>query len=140
MAESTVIQYFLNFFEELRLFTLNGSHAFWIFTGVELGFLSVAILAARLISPKNQNETKTTIYECGQEPFGEARSYRLLGITRYFGYAVAFFALDAFAWMIITSAISISYTLETVNVLVVYSVIIALGLAYFLVERNNLVR
>jgi len=140
MVESTVIQYFLNFFEELRLFTLNGSHAFWIFTGVELGFLSVAILAARLISPKKQNETKATIYECGQKPYGEARSYRLLGITRYFGYAVAFFALDAFAWMILTSAISVSFTLETLSILITYSFVVALALAYFLVERKNLVR
>lgn len=122
------------------MFTLSGSQAFWIFTGIELGFLSVAILAARLISAKNPNKTKTTIYECGQEPFGEARSFRLLGITRYFGYAVAFFALDAFAWMIITSAISVSYTLETVSILVTYSFIVALVLAYFLVERKNLVR
>lgn len=122
------------------MFTLSGSQAFWIFTGIELGFLSMAILAARLISPKKPNETKTTIYECGQEPYGEARSFRLLGITRYFGYAVAFFALDAFAWMILTSAISVSFTLETLSILVMYSVIIALGLAYFLVERKNLVR
>ncbi len=122
------------------MFTLSGSQAFWIFAGIELGFLSVAILAARLISPKKPNETKTTIYECGQEPYGEARSFRLLGITRYFGYAVAFFALDAFAWMILTSAISVSFTLETLSILVMYSVIIALGLAYFLVERKNLVR
>lgn len=122
------------------MFTLSGSQAFWIFTGIELGFLSVAILAARLISAKKPNETKTTIYECGQNPYGEARSFRLLGITRYFGYAVAFFALDAFAWMILTSAISISFTLETLSILVMYSFIIALGLAYFLVERKNLVR
>lgn len=122
------------------MFTLSGSQAFWIFTGIELGFLSMAILAARLISPKKPNETKTTIYECGQEPYGEARSFRLLGITRYFGYAVAFFALDAFAWMILTSAISVSFTLETLSILVTYSFIVALGLAYFLVERKNLVR
>ena len=77
------------------MFTLSGYQAFWIFTGIELGFLSVAILAARLISPKRPNERKTTIYECGQDPFGEARSFRILGITRYFGYAVAFFASDA---------------------------------------------
>jgi NADH:ubiquinone oxidoreductase subunit 3 (subunit A) len=119
---------------------LSGSQAFWIFAGIELGFLSVAILAARLISSKKPNETKTTIYECGQEPFGEARSFRLLGITRYFGYAVAFFALDAFAWMILTSAVSVSFTLETLSILVMYSTIIALVLAYFLVERKNLVR
>jgi len=122
------------------LYTLTGAHAFWIFAGIELGFLSVAILAARLIGAKKPNETKTTIYECGQKPFGEARSFRLLGITRYFGYAVAFFALDAFAWMILTSAISINFTLETVGILVTYTVVIALGFAYFLVERKNLVR
>jgi NADH:ubiquinone oxidoreductase subunit 3 (subunit A) len=122
------------------LFTLSGSQAFWIFASIELGFLSVAILAARLIGAKKPNETKTTIYECGQKPYGEARSFRILGITRYFGYAVAFFALDAFAWIILTSAISVSFTLETVSILLVYSFIIALGLAYFLVERKNLVR
>ena len=122
------------------MFTLSGSQAFWIFTGIELGFLSVAILAARLISAKNPNKTKTTIYECGQEPFGEARSFRLLGITRYFGYAVAFFALDAFAWIILTSAISVSFTLEVVSIIITYSFIVALALAYFLVERKNLVR
>ncbi len=122
------------------MYTLTGSHAFWIFAGIELGFLSIAILAARLIGAKKPNETKTTIYECGQKPYGEARSFRILGITRYFGYAVAFFALDAFAWIILTSAISVSFTLETVSILLVYSFIIALGLAYFLVERKNLVR
>jgi len=122
------------------LFTLSGSQAFWIFTGIELGFLSVAILAARLISAKNPNKTKTTIYECGQKPFGEARSFRLLGITRYFGYAVAFFALDAFAWIILTSAISVSFTLDVVSIIITYSFIVAIALAYFLVERKNLVR
>ena len=122
------------------MFTLSGSQAFWIFTGIELGFLSVAILAARLISPKRPNERKTTIYECGQDPFGEARSFRILGITRYFGYAVAFFALDAFAWIILTSAISVNFTMEIVSILITYSFIMALGLAYFLLERKNLVR
>lgn len=122
------------------MFTISGAQSFWIFAGIELGFLSLAILAARLIGAKKPNETKTTIYECGQKPYGEARSFRLLGITRYFGYAVAFFALDAFAWIILTSAISVSFTLETLSILLVYSFIIALGLAYFLVERKNLVR
>ncbi len=111
-----------------------------MFVALETGFLSVAILAARLISPKRPNPRKTTIYECGQEPFGEARSFRVLGITRYFGYAVAFFALDAFAWVVITSAISVNFTFETLSILVTYSLVIALGIAYFLVEKNNLVR
>jgi NADH:ubiquinone oxidoreductase subunit 3 (subunit A) len=90
-----------------------GDHlAFWAFTFIEIGFLAFAIIAARLLSPKKPNKIKATIYECGQDPVGEARSYRMLGITRYFGYAVVFFALDAFAWVVLTAAMSISVTLS----------------------------
>jgi NADH:ubiquinone oxidoreductase subunit 3 (subunit A) len=119
---------------------LTGSQVFWIFVVVEAGFLSVAILAAWLISPKKPNPRKTTIYECGQEPYGEASSFRILGITRYFGYAVAFFALDAFAWVIITSAISVNFTFETLSIILTYAVVISLGIAYFLAEKKYLVR
>jgi NADH:ubiquinone oxidoreductase subunit 3 (subunit A) len=127
-------------YARFRLVGLTGSQVFWIFVAVEAGFLSVAIIAAWLISPKKPNQRKKTIYECGQEPFGEARSYRILGITRYFGYAAAFFALDAFAWMVITSAISVNFTLETLSILLTYGIIIALGIAYFLSEKKYLVR
>jgi NADH:ubiquinone oxidoreductase subunit 3 (subunit A) len=102
-------------------------------------FLGAAVTAARLVSPKKPNKIKNTIYECGQSPFGEARTFRILGITRYFGYAVAFFALDAFAWVIITSALSASITAETVHVIAIYTFVIVGGIAYFLIEKSKLV-
>ncbi len=118
-----------------------GDHlAFWIFTTTEIGFLAVAIIAARLIGAKKPNEIKGTIYECGQEPFGAAKDYKILGITRYFGYAVVFFALDAFAWVILTAAMSINFNLETISVVSVYVAVVLVGIGYFLAELKKLVR
>jgi NADH:ubiquinone oxidoreductase subunit 3 (subunit A) len=117
-----------------------GDHlAFWLFASIEIGFLAIAIVVARLIGAKRPNKIKKTIYECGQEPFGNARDFRILGITRYFGYAVIFFALDAFAWVILTAAISINFALETVTIVSVYILIVLVGIGYFLAELKKLV-
>lgn len=117
-----------------------GDHlAFWAFAFIEIGFLLFAILAAWLISAKQPNKIKTTIYECGQEPFGNASDYKILGITRYFGYAVVFFALDAFAWIVLTAAMSISFTLEVIAIVSVYIFIVLIGIGYFLTELKKLV-
>ena len=118
-----------------------GDHlAFWIFTATEIGFLTFAIIVARLIGAKKPNKIKATIYECGQEPFGAAKDYKVLGITRYFGYAVVFFALDAFAWVILTAAMSINFNLKTISVVTVYVAVVLVGISYFLTELKNLVR
>lgn len=118
-----------------------GDHlAFWIFTTTEIGFLAVAIIAARLIGAKKPNKIKATIYECGQDPFGAAKDYKILGITRYFGYAVVFFALDAFAWVILTAAMSINFNLQTISIVTVYVAVVLVGIGYFLSELKKLVR
>ncbi len=119
---------------------IEGHLAFWTFASIEIGFLTFAIIVARLISAKKPNKIKATIYECGQDPVGEARSYRMLGITRYFGYAVVFFALDAFAWVVLTAAMSISVTLETIAIVSLYVLVVLIGVGYFLAELNKLVR
>ena len=114
--------------------------AFWIFAFIMVGFLSVAILVSRLIGAVKPNKTKLTIYECGQKPFGEARDFRILGITRYFGFAVVFFALDAFAWVVLTATMSINFSLQTVSIVSVYILIVLIGIGYFLAELKKLVR
>ena len=118
-----------------------GDHlAFWAFASIEIGFLAFAIIIARLISAKKPNKIKATIYECGQDPFGEAKNYRMLGITRYFGYAVVFFALDAFAWIILTAAVSINFSSQTIAIVSLYVFVIIIGVGYFLAELNKMVR
>ena len=121
------------------MYQISGFQAFWAFALIDFGFLALAVMAARLVSPKKPNAIKVTTYECGQEPIGEARDFRLTGISRYFGYAVAFFALDAFGWMVLTSAMSIRITVELITIIAIYTFIIFTGIAYFLHEKDNLV-
>ena len=118
-----------------------GDHvAFWIFTITEIGFLVSSIVLAWVIGPKQPNKIKATIFECGQDPIGAAKDYKILGITRYFGYAVVFFALDAFAWVTLTAAMSINFTFDTIAIVSVYVFIILVGVGYFLSELKKLVR
>ncbi|MFH0849486.1 MAG: NADH-quinone oxidoreductase subunit A [Candidatus Bathyarchaeota archaeon] len=118
-----------------------GDHlAFWTFAAIEIGFLSFAIVAARLISAKKPNKIKETIYECGQDPIGAAKDYRLLGIVRYFGYAVVFFALDAFAWVVLMAAMSIDLSLQFVSIVSAYILVILIGVGYFVSELHKLVK
>lgn len=118
-----------------------GDHlAFWAFAFIEVGFLTIAIVFAWLIGAKKPNKIKRTIYECGQQPFGDARDYKILGITRYFGYAVIFFALDAFAWVVLTAAMSINITFEAIVIVFVYILVVLVGIGYFLAELGKLVR
>jgi len=118
-----------------------GDHlAFWMFASIEIGFLSFAIIVARLISAKKPNRIKETIYECGQEPMGAAKDFRMLGIVRYFGYAVVFFALDAFAWVVLTSAMSIQFSMSAIASVSLYVFVILIGVGYFLSELDNLVK
>ena len=121
------------------MFQISGFHAFWAFALIDFGFLAFAVIAARLVSPKKPNKIKNTTYECGQDPFGEARTFRISGISKYFGYAVAFFALDAFGWMVLTSAMSVKITTELITIISLYTFVIFTGIVYFLHEKNNLV-
>ena len=125
---------------EFRMIYVGDHLAFWSFAAVEIGFLTFAIIVARLISAKKPNRIKETIYECGQETVGAAKDFRMLGIVRYFGYAVVFFALDAFAWVVLTAAMSIKFSLNTIASVSFYVLVVLIGVGYFLSEMNNLVR
>ncbi len=118
-----------------------GDHlAFWIFAVVMPGLLALLIVISRIFGAVKPNETKTTTYECGQDPFGDASEWRLLGIARYFGYAVVFFALDAFGWVVLTAAMSINFSRGMISIVSIYILIVLTGVAYFLSELHKVVR
>lgn len=114
--------------------------AFWVFTAIFIVFLTLAIFIARIIGPIKRNPIKGTIYECGQRPFGRAMDFKITGITRYFGYAVVFFALDAFSWVVLTAAMSLTFSIEMVTIVSVYTFIVLVGIGYFLSELGKMVR
>ena len=118
-----------------------GDHlAFWIFAVVMPGLLALLVVISRIFGAVKPNETKTTTYECGQDPFGDASEWRLLGIARYFGYAVVFFALDAFGWVVLTAAMSINFSRGMISIVSIYILIVLTGVAYFLSELHKVVR
>ena len=121
------------------LFYLTGDLAFWIFGLVIVGFLTFAIVAARLFSAKKPNKIKNQTYECGQDPFSEVKDHKFLGIARYFGYAVLFFALDAFAWVILTAALSVSLNVVSIATVSIYLVVVLTGVFYFIAELRKTV-
>lgn len=121
------------------MYQVSGFQSFWAFAIIDFAFLALAVLSARLVSPKKPNEKKVMTYECGQDPFGEARTFRITGISRYFGYAVAFFALDAFGWIVFASALSVNISVGLIEIIAIYSFVIFSGIAYFLHEKDNLV-
>jgi len=51
-----------------------------------------------------------------------------------------FFALDAFAWVVLTATMSINFSLQTVSIVSVYILIVLIGIGYFLAELKKLVR
>lgn len=114
--------------------------AFWVFTTIFIVFLTLAILIARIFGPIKRNPTKGTIYECGQSPFGRAMDFKITGIIRYFGYAVVFFALDAFSWVLLTAAISLTFRIDMIIIVSVYTFVILVGIGYFLSELRKMVR
>ena len=102
-------------------------------------FLTSAIILARLFSAKKPNKIKTQTYECGQDPFSDIKDHKFLGITRYFGYAVLFFALDAFAWVILTAGISINLDIVSISTVSIYLVVVLTGVFYFIAELKKMV-
>jgi NADH-quinone oxidoreductase subunit A len=117
-----------------------GDHiAFWLFAAVFVAFLSIAILFARLLGPLKPNPIKESTYECGQAPYRRALNFRIAGFARYFGYAVVFFALDAFSWMVLTSAITLSSKPVSISIASFYVLIVLLGIGYFLSEFRKVV-
>ena len=121
-----------------RMVHIGGYIAFWLFTALFIAFLTIAILLSKLLAPSKPNPIKKNIYECGQPPFGRALSFRVTGALRYFGYAVVFFALDAFTWIILTSVYA--PTPITMMAVALYTIIILIGIGYFLSELDKLVR
>jgi NADH:ubiquinone oxidoreductase subunit 3 (subunit A) len=113
--------------------------AFWLFAAIFIAFLSIAILFARLLGPLKPNPIKENIYECGQAPYGRALNFRIAGFARYFGYAVVFFALDAFSWMVLTSAISLASRPEFISTTSLYILVVLFGIGYFLSELRRVV-
>ena len=110
------------------------AYSFWIYALIFALSLVSTVLLSRLLSPRAPNPVKHSIYECGQAPMGRARDFMIAGANRYYAYAVAFFALDAFSWILLTSVLAAVKPTSPIGAALVgiYVFVVLGGLVYFL--------
>jgi len=102
----------------------------WVFiVAFFVAGLVVPVIAYILVG-KTGGKVKEDTFECGQEIDFRPADVRILGAMRYFGYAVAFFVLDALSWILMAS---LGIFIEALNPLpvIIYIVIIAVGIYFF---------
>jgi len=121
----------------VKMVIISESMAFWLFALLLAVLMVFLVILGKILSPSRPNPVKTTTYECGQAPMGEAHSFMISGSFRYFAYAVVFFALDAFSWILM--ACSMAITLVNFTLVVIYTLIITVGILYFLKSLRRLV-
>ncbi len=121
----------------VKMEIVSESIAFWLFALLLVVLMVFLVILGKMFSPSKPNPVKTTTYECGQPPMGKAHSFMISGSIRYFAYAVVFFALDAFSWILM--ACSTAVTIVNISLVTIYTLIITLGIIYFLKSLRRLV-
>lgn len=92
------------------------------------GLVAVAILAARVVSPRRPLPEKLTTYECGIDPVGEGWSQSQI---RYYIYAFLFVIFDVeavflFPWAVVFDRLGWFAVVE----MAIFILILGLGLVY----------
>ncbi len=114
---------------------LGPFESFWIF--VILFFItSVAMVAmAWMIASKKREPSKYDVFEAGQPMDVIPNVVGLFGSIRYFAYAMAFFVLDSFVWILVayTGVISLNGKVAVLYLLIYISTLL-LGLWYYVTK------
>ena len=85
-----------------------------VFTALGLGFVGVNLLIGRLLRPYNPQARKLSTYECGSEPFSDAR---MPFPVRYYIFAMLFVIFDVeiiflYPWAVVFNKIGLIGLLE----------------------------
>jgi len=83
--------------------TILPHEAFWIYVGLFLIVTDVTIMIGYILARKLPSVVKEATFECGQPEDIHPHETYIRGADRYFAYAVAFFILDAFTWILIAA-------------------------------------
>ncbi len=109
--------------------------AFWIY--VILFFLTSlgTIEIAWLLSSKRREPEKYKTFEAGQPMDVVPNEVGLFGSIRYFAYAMAFFVLDAFVWILFASLTALRVLSSAAAMaLFIYISILLVGLWYYIIR------
>ena len=106
--------------------------AFWIY--VILFFVSSAatIIIAWILASRRREPAKYDVFEAGQPMDVIPTDVGIFGSIRYFAYAMAFFVLDAFVWILIANTLALEGSTLAGAYLTIYIAIIFLGLWFYI--------
>ena len=108
--------------------------AFWIYIVIFAISTSLTVILGYLLADRVPNPVKKSTFECGQKEDVHPHEIFIRGADRYFAYAVAFFILDAFTWMIIAGVKALNIYLISALFMTTYLLAIIIVLAYYVLK------
>ena len=106
--------------------------AFWIYLFTFVISTMLTIIIGYILASRSPSKIKAETFECGQEEDIHPHETFIRGADRYFAYAVAFFILDAFVWILIAGAASLKMYIPTGLFISLYIVSLFSVLAYYI--------
>jgi len=115
------------------MFQIGPYEAFWIFVVTFFIASLIVVVLGWILSNKRESDIKGDMFDCGQKPDVTPHEIPIFGSIRYFAYAMAFFVLDAFVWIIISSVYPFKICSECTSLFfLLYVAIILIGLTYYI--------
>ncbi len=105
--------------------------AFWMYVGLFVFVSALTILIGYILARRNPSPVKEATFECGQEEDIHPHETYIRGADRYFAYAVAFFILDAFTWILIAAVKAFNVYLGSFVLAALFLAAITVALYYY---------
>ncbi len=107
---------------------------FWLYVIIFVISVMGTIEIGYLLSNKAPSKVKKDTFECGQEEDVHPHEIFILGADRYFAYAVAFFILDAFTWILIAGTKALDIYIAAGLFMATYLVALMAALSYYVIK------
>jgi NADH-quinone oxidoreductase subunit A len=106
----------------------------FVFLAFGLVFLTIGMLASKIVRPSNPNEAKLSTYECGEEPVGPAWTQFNI---RFYVIALVFLIFEVeiiflFPWATVFKDLGLFAFVE----MMIFVFILVVGLAYVWVKKD----
>jgi NADH:ubiquinone oxidoreductase subunit 3 (subunit A) len=107
---------------------------FWTYLFSFVISTAFTIIAGYILATRIPSSMKFDAFECGQPEDILPHQTYIKGADRYFAYAVAFFILDAFTWIIIAGARVLDFYIAAAFFMATYIIALMSALAYYVIK------
>lgn len=111
---------------------------FWIYITIFAISTSLTVILGYILANRAPNPIKKSTFECGQKEDVHPHEIFIRGADRYFAYAVAFFILDSFTWIIIAGVKALDVFLASGLFIATYLIAIMIVLAYYVLKIREM--